>query len=51
MSDHGLEDHWRIVTVRSASQINDRDELQESERRIKQLASSNPAIGLDRQIS
>jgi hypothetical protein len=27
MSDHGLEDHWRIMTVRSASQINDRDEL------------------------
>jgi hypothetical protein len=27
MSDRGLEDHWRIVTVGSASQINDRDEL------------------------
>jgi hypothetical protein len=27
MSDRGLEDHWRIVTVVSASQINSRDEL------------------------
>jgi hypothetical protein len=27
MSDHGLEDHWKIVTIESASQINDRDEL------------------------
>jgi hypothetical protein len=27
MSDRGLEDHWRIVTIGSASQINDRDEL------------------------
>jgi hypothetical protein len=28
MSDRGLEDHWRIVTIVSASQINDMDELQ-----------------------
>jgi hypothetical protein len=27
MSDRGLKDHWRIVTVGSASQINGRDEL------------------------
>jgi hypothetical protein len=51
MSDRGLEDHWRIMTVGSASQINDRDRIAEIRRRIKQLASSNPAIGLDRQIS
>jgi hypothetical protein len=29
MSDRGLEDHWRIVTVGSASQINDRDKLRD----------------------
>jgi hypothetical protein len=27
MSDRGLEDRWRIVTIGSASQINGRDEL------------------------
>jgi hypothetical protein len=27
MSDCGLEDCWWIVTIGSASQINDRDEL------------------------
>jgi hypothetical protein len=27
MNDHGLEDHWRIMTIRSASHINDRDRL------------------------
>jgi hypothetical protein len=27
MSDHGIKDSWRIVTIRSTSQINDRDEL------------------------
>jgi hypothetical protein len=27
MSDCGLEDHWRIVTIGSASQINGRDIL------------------------
>jgi hypothetical protein len=31
MSDRGLEDHWRIVTIGSASQINDRDKLWRSE--------------------
>jgi hypothetical protein len=31
MSDSGLEDRWRIMTVRFASQINDKDELWGSE--------------------
>jgi hypothetical protein len=31
MSDRGLEDHWRILTVGFANQINDMDELQRAE--------------------
>jgi len=27
LSDRGLEDHWRIVIIRSTSQINDKDKL------------------------
>jgi hypothetical protein len=34
MSDHGLEDHWRIVTVGSASQINDMDELRRAKEEL-----------------
>jgi hypothetical protein len=34
MSDRGLEDHWRIVTVGSASQINDRDELRRAKEEL-----------------
>jgi hypothetical protein len=34
MSDPGLEDHWRIVIVGSASQINGRDELQRAKEEL-----------------
>jgi hypothetical protein len=37
MSDHGLEDRWRIVTVRSASQINSKDRLWRSEGELNDL--------------
>jgi hypothetical protein len=51
MSDRGLEDRWRIVTIGSASQINDRDELRGSEGELNNSLVLIPAIGLDRQIS
>jgi hypothetical protein len=35
MSDRGLEDCWRIVTVRYTSQINDRDELWREKEELK----------------
>jgi hypothetical protein len=37
MSDRGFEDHWRIMTVGSASQINDMDELRGSEGELNDL--------------
>jgi hypothetical protein len=37
MSECGLEDHWRIVIVGSASQINGRDELQEAKEELNNL--------------
>jgi hypothetical protein len=35
MSDRGLEDHWRIVTIESASQINGRNELWGAKEELK----------------
>jgi hypothetical protein len=35
MSDHGLEEHWRIMTVRYASHINGRDKLWGAKEELK----------------
>jgi hypothetical protein len=37
LSDRGIEDHWRIVTIISASQINDKDELQGEKEELNNL--------------
>jgi hypothetical protein len=44
MSDHGLEDHWRIVTIGSVSQINDRDELRGEKEELKNLIVLIPQL-------
>jgi hypothetical protein len=44
MSDHGLEDHWRIMTIGSASQINDRDELRREKEELNNSLVLTPQL-------
>jgi hypothetical protein len=44
MSDCGIEDHWRIVTIRYASQINDMDELRGAKEELKKSPVTIPQL-------
>jgi hypothetical protein len=44
MSDRGLEDHWRIVTIGSTSRINYKDELRGAKEELNNLLVPIPQL-------